>query len=388
LLTDPPNPPKRPRKPTGPRRPRRETARLRADILDQLGQYQLYIKRLRRWDKEAFVQYRRIGAYVLPGEIRIGPCEIEPVFLQTLPGFGAIAIGMRGEQSTQAPEGVYLPSRFAYFMKLARPGHTVEQAGTGTTYRFQLYWDDHDTSGWKPGRSRRKWEKRGHGFAEEYLVNIADDGMVRALRVLKNDSQVIRHRKGGGGASIVHHQRWGLPPAPDSRRKANPAQEICELFISLMNFWVKASYHSMIRVTATQDNIVMPFIVDATDTPQFFADREPVVVEGVTKRIFHLVRAHARTRGSTTKGIRLHFAGLRAFKWNGYDIQITVPGREHLDIATFNVGALEDVSEEERARQRHLDYFEIGDWLADHIHAPAKLPREQVEPENPQSAQA
>jgi hypothetical protein len=57
------------------------------------------------------------------------------------------------------------------------------------------------------------------------------------------------------------------------------------------------------------------------------------------------------------KGVRLHFAGIRDFSWNGYQINITVPGKDHLDIADATFGALEDVPEEEQDGMVLLEEF-------------------------------
>jgi hypothetical protein len=119
-----------------------------------------------------------------------------------------------------------------------------------------------------------------------------------------------------------------------------------------MNSWTHHSRLSMIRVTATKDNVVMPFVVDVLDTPGFFNDREDMTDEsGHTKRIFHVVRAHTRDVKGKVRGIKMHFAGLRQF---------------NIDCV------VEDVTDEEMAKTEFVELQEMAEIIADHINAPGK----------------
>jgi hypothetical protein len=354
-------------------RPTKEIARLKADVLDKLDMYLVYIKRLKRWDKDAYALYRRVGAFICTVGLQAAPRTLEPALVKTLPSFGAVALGMtsRVEAPYDQPDDELIHVKFVYFTKLARPGHDVERVNQGAIYRCHLYWDDTvkmDKSVW--------FAKRGHGMGQDILINVLPDGTVRPLRMLKVEQQIIRHRD--HTSSAVSHQRWGLPDVRDeSRKTTHPgpfanlslADSIITLFCLVANFWIAAARNSMIRVTAVKDGVVMPFVVDATDTPQFFADREPVISEdGKKRRIFHVVRAHTRNTPKGLKGVRLHFAGLRDFEWNGYQINITVPGKDHLDIADADFGALEDVAMEEMEGTMLLTEF--AETMANMIGSP------------------
>jgi hypothetical protein len=350
--------PQRPRQ----HRPSKEIARLKSDVLEKLDKYLVYIKRLKRWDPDAYMLYRRVGAFICTADLLASPRVLEPALVQSLPSFGAVAIGLGSSVETPAPDDDLIHIKFAYFTKLQRPGHDVERVNQGVTYRCHLYWDDKQ----KLDKVDR-WGRRGYGIGQDMLINVLPDGTIRPLRMLKLHHQVIRHRKGHYGASVVAHQRWGLPEVRDETRSAESrgpwanltlAEAIVTLFSLVANFWIAAARHSMIRVTAVKENVVMPFVVDATDTPAFFADREPVITEdGKRRRIFHVVRAHVRNTPRGMKGVRLHFAGIRDFSWNGYQINITVPGKDHLDIADATFGALEDVPEEEQDGMVLLEEF-------------------------------
>jgi hypothetical protein len=344
----------------------------RTEILDKLELYQTYIQRLRKWDPPAYKEYRRLGAFIPSDAARASPRALEPGLLRNLPAFGAIAldIGHPGEPHPD-PDG-YVPCRFAYFVKLERPGLDVERVALGTTYRCRSYYDDHrDVKLIKIGR------EKGAGF--DTLVNVLPDGTVRALRTLKSDRQVIRHKHGAnrGTTTIVHHQRWGLPAWEEHHNRDGAAQRITANFISVLNHWAICARQSMIRITATKGDVVMPFVVDPFAMPEFFRDRDPIITpSGSRRRMFHIVRPHMRQTARGPRAIKLHFAGQRTFSWNGYDIGISVPGKHHGDHSWIDFGAHEDVPAEEEAAGDFLSSVATLDFIADTIGAPAKLERQ------------
>jgi hypothetical protein len=117
---------------------------------------------------------------------------------------------------------------------------------------------------------------------------------------------------------------------------------------------------SMVRVEASKGAEIAVFGVDITRTPYFFKDRDKV--EG--RRIFHIVRTHQRVRADgTVRPIKTHFRGLRYFRWNGYDIKITVPGWHHKDITSFAAGLLDD---EKYIEGKHMTMEQMGEFLHDH----------------------
>jgi len=349
--------------PTPPRAPRRHIAKLKADVLDRLDIYQTYIKRMRRWSPDHYALYRRLGAYIVRG-LKHDHRELEPEALRIMPAFGAVAIGLTSSDDDVVNGERKVQGRFMTFVRLERPGHNIERVNAGVTYRCHVYWDD------KKNKTLNNHQRK-HGWGDDYVVNVFPDGTVRALRVLKSESQVIRHRK--GGESVIKHQRWGLSDFEDNYSEGlSSAEHLRRTFISCMNMWLYSAHRSMIRVTATKDNIVMPFVVDVLETPAFFRDREQVqTADGKRRRIFHLVRAHQRRTKRGIRAIKLHFSGLKRFQWNGYDIAITVPGIDHVDFTEFNIGALEDAEDE----TDKITSAEMAEKIADWIGAPGKLDR-------------
>jgi hypothetical protein len=350
----PPPPAKQPRQ-------RSNLRSLKQDLLEQLDEYQIYAKRLRKWDVESYQMFRRLGMYVPPSDMLADRCRLEPAVLKNPPGFGAVAIGLACKEIAGEKERT-IPARFCYFRKLDRPGSDIERRGEGVIYRAHLYWDDH--------KDKVLEQKRGFGIGRDFAVHLAPDGTIHALRMRQPQVQVIRHKHGRyrGHESTVVHQRWGLPDF-DLPPKA-VAERIAEIFILTMNFWVQSAQSSAIRVTATKGDVVMPFVVDVLKTPEFFRDREPVVIDGKTRRIFHIVRGHIRHTRRGAVHIKTHFSGLRSFRWNGYQVAISVPGRDHGDLADITFGCLEDVPAHEEASGKFAGATEMAEIIADAIGAP------------------
>lgn len=318
---------------------------LRRNLLDEMSSYQVYIKRLKKADPEAYRTYRRVGAFMLPAGMLSNSVDLEPGVLSRLPAFGAISFCY--DHSTQiGSDGLpRVPIRFAWMTKLARPGHDVERRNYGTTYRCVHYADD---------IKDKKIGRRHAGVCLQYVIHVDDNGVVTPLRMLQSENQTIRHKVGVNRGTMTHisHQRWGLPEIAedDDRTRADLLRTI---FCLVMNFWSQAATQSMIRVTAEKGGIIMPFVVDILDTPGFFRDREATVDQsGFKKRIFHVVRTHLRASGGTVK---MHFRGLRTFAWNGYQVRIVVPGRDAADLADLTHGAHEDVPEDEREGMLYFD---------------------------------
>ncbi len=110
------------------------------------------------------------------------------------------------------------------------------------------------------------------------------------------------------------------------------------VFVRYMNTYYQGS--NGVRVAVSKGRQTAIFTIDMLRSPYFFSDREPVIINGVQKRIFHYVKPHTRTypNGTTTK-IKSHFRGLSKFDWLGYKVSITVPGKTALDILTFDPAA-------------------------------------------------
>jgi hypothetical protein len=340
---------------------RYKAVKLRQSILEKLDKYQVYIRRLKKYDPTSYRQYRRLGAYIISSDLEIADAKLNKAFMQLQPGFGAFALNVNGDEdsSINNPDKL-ITTRFAYFTKLERPGADVQPVNRGVVYRARFYIDDRVAI-------PEMFKGRDRGTHMDILLNLTKDGEIHALRVLNDQAQVIKHKR--GGSTTIHHKKWGYHKYVYKKGR-DPAEHCISLFTCLANFWLIASQHSMIRVTATKDRIVMPFSVDVLHTPQFFADRERIPTENGRRQrpIFHIVRSHDRI--GTRSGVKMHFAGLREFQWNGYQVRITVPGKDHFDLTEVPLGAFEDVTDEERASGKFISTPAVANKIADLIGAP------------------
>lgn len=325
----------------------------RETILDQLGYYMKCLERVRKVDPEAFALYSQVGGNVITeGALswfaKVGAfkgktpelpmsAELSPWFRRTLPSFGAVFIG-KIARDVETKEDSWVP-RFFYFRKYeprAAPPE-IQRVGIGAVYIATVYWDDPEQRSWGKGRKS--------GVPQDFPIVINPDGSVRLLRSLLHDSREIRHTTGKSrGKKFVIPRRQWVAADPwmvqwAHEYGAQVGDYLVALFVQVANMYETAN-SSVIRVTATNGELAASFGVDLKRTPYFFKDRETTLTEsGKKKRIFHIVRAHVRKDGAAVK---FHFRGEKSFSWNGYAIGITVPGRDHYNLAEFSVGAIDE----------------------------------------------
>jgi hypothetical protein len=132
-------------------------------------------------------------------------------------------------------------------------------------------------------------------------------------------------------------------------------------------------HYAGLRVLATKGHITAAFGINLLRTPYFFKDREVTIgPTGSKRRIFHIVRTHARTRGDTTSRVRSHFRGERKFRWNGYDIQINVPGTHHRLPIEFDVGAVDEFDKHALEHpEQYRDGAAVDDAWVEHVRGTA-----------------
>lgn len=339
-------------------------------ILDELDRYMVYIGRMKATDPGTYALYSRIGARIIPKRSLHAWDELEPWFRETLPTFGCIAlcVGTKVEEWEKNDPEKRSGPRFVYFTKFKHAPAGVQAFGTVYIVTAYFDWIDSKHSAWPI----------------EFAVGVLPNGEVKPLQTLNQSNQVIRHRKRGRGleTSVVQHQKWGIPPhvkewfndqttestkLSDNNRLKSPIELMKFVFIYAANAWT-SSHASMINVMATRGNLTAAFSVDVKRTPYFFKDRDvTLTARGRKARIFHVVRPHARTlRDGRTLALRMHFRGLRQFRWNGYEIHVSVPGRDHLALQEFNVPSL-DKFDPDLVGQRVSGPGALGWAMARHV---------------------
>ena len=155
---------------------------------------------------------------------------------------------------------------------------------------------------------------------------------------------------------------WGIADIAGAygRTDMPPEDYLCRVFMEAALMYESAALGSMIRITATKGKLTATFGVDVKRTSYFFSDRDVVLnAKGSTARIFHIVRPHTRKDGSV---VPMHFRGLNQFEWAGHQINITVPGRDHVPLPEIDFGAV-DMSEQEAKLTKAIGSIGIANFV-------------------------
>ena len=95
-----------------------------------------------------------------------------------------------------------------------------------------------------------------------------------------------------------------------------------ETFTQIVNVASLRDWHW--SITARKGEYKIIFTIPDNDAPRFFKAREGKA----HTRIFHSVTPHPRTlKSGKVTTVKFHYRGRRAFRWNGYLIDIQVPGK-------------------------------------------------------------
>jgi len=347
----------------------------RDTILQQLERYFVYINRMRKNDPDAYGLYRQVGATLLPyiatstthrgdydkqkkkHEHEINP--LPPWFNAKRPSFGCFCYGVdpeteKYELAAKDPlkkkRRVWVP-KFMYYSKYEQPPPTVQHMSGGDVYSMTVWWD----------RPQDPKNKRNYGTPQSFAVFISKDGSeVRALRQLETKFIAI-HKKRKNGSFVIPDRGWHYPSILEEEEGWAPEEQLVELFVDSAKKQEWASY-SMVRVAATKGNMTAAFGVNVRRMAYFFQDRDITLSEvGTRKKVFHMVRAHTRRDGTH---VPFHFRGEKDFTWAGYQIHITIPGRDHPMIEELDIGSVDEywIDKEDDDKYTHLP--ELGKLLA------------------------
>lgn len=267
---------------------------------------------LRQSDVDAYKMFRRVGCSVANSDVLYDPSE-NPWLLSTgLPSFACVHHPFEEKEDAD-----WMPLRFSYFLKFDKfvnvQPHNGQLYIIGAIYR-----------------------NRGKPALLTGFASVDGDGNVRALK------QAFPRLLSVG----AYRMTWGYGMAfsqgldDDENYRLETEDDVAQyLFNVTANAMSRTE--SGIKVRATKGHDTLAFAVDMERTPYFFSDRLKVKTEtGKTKPIFHIVRGHKRTlAGGHKKHVRTHFRGLRKFQWNGYNVSVSVPGRDHAMLDEFTATA-------------------------------------------------
>lgn len=305
---------------------------LKRDILDKLDEYMICARRMKKTDPDGYKIYSRIGATVVGQNtlfwLALGPRWKNP---KTRPTFGAVALLHDHDEE----EDDFFRMKFGYFRHYERMPTMLEPTN-GQIYEVVIFRTRMDEPGF--------WGR----VSVNFYVSVDDKGGVRPLLFVDKRRQVLRHKdaksrpgRGGGQSSVLETKYWTYGSTleaddvdrPDCEwNKQTPEERAQSLFQILVGGYECAA--AAMRVAATKNRVTAAFGIDLLRTPYFFDDRDVTLNEKGTKRkIFHIVRTHPRTLATgEIIYVKSHFRGERRFKWNGYDVVISMPGKHHKDL--------------------------------------------------------
>jgi hypothetical protein len=344
----------------------------KGSVLDPLDHHLASLRRFKRIRRDMYDLISQTGVNLAPdafidrGDVA-ETHKVDPWFAQTLPGHGAVSYGSikkirkiesiverrfregKIKGSGKDVDGI-IHLRFFYFMRFSKRGvhPTIQPAMEGlTVYVIGAFFDLY---------RKEKWESGLH----EMAIGIAADGTMVPLKTRNVEAVRLPKPKGrsrisaAGGQHWFHRNEWGFDRELRrwAKEKSSTPEEMVRRLFAQAASTHQALNSSMIRIAVKKDGLVAVMNVDITRTPYFFSDRDHVVIDRVKKRIFHIVRPHQRDLGSKVADVHLHFRGLRQFVWNGYEIAITVPGRDHnLDWAHSDLAASTSAARRGRRKQ-------------------------------------
>lgn len=292
------------------------------DVLRRLDEYFEIMRKIKLDDPDAYSLYRQVGGQILPARTLASHLELEPFVSddRKLPAFFMATYLV--EDNGRADEWVY--AKAAYFQKMSFAEGVARHQGT--LYRCVIYYSDSKDSSLH--------------FPSEYYIDVYNGG----IKVLKQKISVWQPLPNGGG---IHRPDWCYPRMlseclseyNNKHKKAISMDEMASsTFTWAVNSVVMAS--AAARVKVTKGSMCAVLNVDMLRTPEFFADRDMVVGEtGARKRIFHIVRTHARKTARGIQYVKSHFRGSRKFMWNGYGVEITMPGKHGINPMEIDIAA-------------------------------------------------
>jgi len=308
------------------------------DLLDSLDHVFSDFALLKKRAPDVYALNQRTGVSI-SSSLLFTSSQIEPWAKAKYPAFACTHIVASGD--AEKNEQGRVDCSFAYVQKIDRPIN-VQPSNHPVYLVGGLY------------------KAKGlPAHCSEIYVALQPDGTCRALKKLEGKYQSFGGYRGGHG---VVRMQWGFPETfllQAQRHNQTLDQYVTTLVAICLNRHFAAESGIKVRVTKGANSAV--FAIDMERTPYFFADRDAVVNEnGQKKRILHIVRTHRKANG---KFVRTHFRGLREFSWNGYYVQIGLPGKHFAALSDFTLAGFDD------GREDGATAVEVGNRLAERAYS-------------------
>jgi hypothetical protein len=335
-----------------PRKPHQENFGVLSSLdglLDGLDEYFRYIRLYKKCDPDGYALFSKIGGRII-GESSLFAIDDDPIFMRgdLLPSFGMVALTRdRADYTLSTGDKVVHPKLVSF--RKQKPGPDVERySDPGETFAMTMVYVGRDLK--RP-------------YVLTFFIHVSKaNGDVTLLRERKcvsiklesHRKKMVKHQK-QREASSLRISQFKLPDEIfESFLQVNAINKlegrpeltsVHQFVVTLFRSCLSAALwgNSGFRINCRKGPLMGVFNIEAERSPYFFRARDKQVTEsGRTKPIFHAVRPHHRELADGQDIIvKLHYRGLRKFDWNGFSINITVPGRHHLDLDTFTASAIE-----------------------------------------------
>jgi len=318
------------------------------NLLDRLEEHFDCLKLIKKADKDAYDLFKNIGMTVSNDKYLWNGESAGWVDFKKLPSMG----GHHFCDKFIGSEKQDFHLRAVYFQKIKRPFNV--QPTNHQTFELTLLLT----------------YKRSKPFAEKHYVAVDEKGSVYPLKICTpkkiNLPIPAKSRYRNCGGSTVNRLVWDYHAelyflAKHTNKTIEQFSE--QMFWHIMNAAMGSTSGLTIRVHRGGETCA--FAIDMERTPYFFDDREKTInVNGKTKKIFHIVRGHWRKKtGGNKKFIKTHFRGLRKFKWNGFDIVITLSGLHHNSQFNFAGSAEHHID----PQPKMVTPAEMGKTIGEHL---------------------
>lgn len=296
------------------------------DLLELIPDCRAALKRLKRFDRDAYNFHKRYGARLLPtdpaarGDRLLLAGDLRDTVLENLPGTGLNYLWST-RRKDPAHDNVQC---YAYFHKLNRKPWDVEpDEGARAFYEMTMVYDDIE-----------EWCSPSGAAGFSFYVSVTASGKTRVLRQKMTSQQALPR----GGR--IHHRVWDVPPGLHAMGEEERLQQLKvkdetertifeyarQTFNMIINSW-DATNDGFQIVANRPGEAAVSFSVPEYHAKRFFRDRAiDAAADGRRKRIYHTVAEHERHRKTgRIENVHAHYRGARKFEWKGEAIRIDPP---------------------------------------------------------------
>lgn len=282
------------------------------NTLNRLDNTRRVLRKLKKADPDAGEFFAKVGAPLASQSMLIQNGMASPAFMNKMPTYLGVFLGC--DTADKGQEKVNLSAIFA-----------KKIAGQSVIYKHL-------------GRSAAVQPTNGQVYyvsvvymigalmhSASFAVSVLPDGSIRPLKCL-----TATPCKPG-----FYRMEWRHGAVADiARDNGDTIEGMAGSLFGLVSSAIPDK--RSIRVRAEKGRERIAFRIHRRAAPKFFSDRD--VADKQNNKIFHYRRGHYRWAGKEIF-VRPCYPGARQFSWNGWNINISIPGFEltDIDISGFDI---------------------------------------------------